>query len=108
MEDFSAFQKLSRPGSLLAEAILPRDLPEDTSKMPNNELDVFTERNILTRTSQGVHPTERNLSLIHRPISSSDEIKKFSEVTMPRRSRVLLVEDCITNPTVRYLPQMHN
>lgn len=100
VEDFSAFQKLSRPRTLPAEAILPQDLPEDTSKMPDNELNLFTKRSILTRTRQGAHPTELNSSLIHPPISNSDEITQFSEVTMPRRSRVLLVEDCITNLTV--------
>ncbi|KIM95970.1 hypothetical protein OIDMADRAFT_133008, partial [Oidiodendron maius Zn] len=105
VEDFSAFQKLSRPRTLPAEAILPQDLPEDTSKMPDNELNLFTKRSILTRTRQGAHPTELNSSLIHPPISNSDEITQFSEVTMPRRSRVLLVEDCITNLTIlsRYM-----
>lgn len=80
-------QKLPTPDMPVAEAILPRDAPADMSKKPG------------TTTGQ-LLPIAVNSPPIPRPPSSKDEIKQSLETSIPRRSRVLLVEDSITNLTV--------
>jgi hypothetical protein len=102
MEDLSGMEKPTTPEMPVAETILPRDAPDDLSERP------VTEHDSLAGITTGLikreaAPIPTNSPPVHHPSSSTSDIKQSPETNIPRRSRVLLVEDSVTNLNVRTL-----
>jgi hypothetical protein len=87
-KELSAIRRPPTPDIPVAEDILPRDVPGDMSKKPGSMTGQLLAISV-------------NSPPILPPLSRKDEIKQSLETSIPRRSRVLLVEDSVTNLTVR-------